>query len=162
MDRDKTVLAGICGIFCGTCPHYLAPRLDDRARLEEMARDQGRGVEEEVCQGCLSDRVADSCRDCAAGFRDCAAQKGVTWCFQCGEFPCGRLRDFVPVHVVNGIVHHQRIIENLEFMRERGVEAWVDREDKAGRCPGCGQPVYWSALSCPHCGNGLERPGAKG
>lgn len=162
MDPNKTSLAGICGIYCGDCPSYLAPRQGDSARLEEMARDQGREVEEVVCQGCLSNRVAAACRGCAAGFRDCAAEKGVTWCFQCAEFPCDRLRDFIPVHVVNGIVHHRRIVENLEFMRESGVEAWVEREDAAGRCSHCGRRVYWSALNCPHCGSDLGRSVTKG
>ena len=159
MDRNKTDLAGICGIYCGTCPSYLAPLQGDRERLAQMARDQGRDVEEVVCRGCLSDRVAAKCRDCAAGFRSCAGERGVTWCFECQEFPCSRLERFIPIHVVNNIVHHQRILEHLEFMRDHGVEAWVDREDRAGRCPGCDEPVYWSALDCPHCGNDLGRAG---
>ncbi|MBU4399143.1 MAG: DUF3795 domain-containing protein, partial [Planctomycetes bacterium] len=33
------------------------------------------------------------------GFRTCAAQREVTWCFQCGEFPCDRLRAFSTEHV---------------------------------------------------------------
>jgi len=156
MDPKKTELAGICGIYCGTCPSYLAPLQGDRDRLEKMARDQGRPIEEVVCRGCLSDQVAVRCQDCAHGFRACASEQGVTWCFECGEFPCDRLEAFIPVHVVNGVIHHERILEHLEFMREHGVEAWVDREDEAGRCPECREPVYWSALTCPHCGAGIR------
>jgi hypothetical protein len=149
--ESKERLAGICGIFCGDCPKYLAPRLGDRETMEVIGRETGFNPEDQVCDGCLSDRVALECRDCKHGFRDCAAERGVTWCFECAEFPCSRLEEFKEIHVVNGISHHRFVVEELRFMKDNGVGPWVDRKTRASLCPECGRGVYWHSLACPSC-----------
>ena len=151
MNQDARQLAGICGLYCGTCPSYLAQQKNDIARLAEQSRLKGIPVEEVICNGCHSDRVAPRCVNCAAGFRQCATEKNVMWCFQCDEFPCQRLRDFRDVHVVNGISHHEHVIEDLQYMKEHGVEQWVEEQEKAGRCPQCGEMLYWFVRECPNC-----------
>ena len=155
MDRkeQKRELAGICGIYCGTCPKYLAPRQGDTAEVQKMARDAGVTAGEVRCDGCLSGHVYRDCVDCRHGFRRCAREKGVTWCFQCAEFPCARLESFKDIHVVNGIWHHKKIVDHLQFMKEYGVEKWVDKEDAEGACPRCGKVLYWYARECPGCGH---------
>ncbi|MEJ2738887.1 MAG: DUF3795 domain-containing protein [Dehalococcoidia bacterium] len=45
------------------------------------------------------------------------AKKKITWCFQCDEFPCTRLEDFLNIHIVNGISHHAHVIDNLQYMK---------------------------------------------
>lgn len=150
-------LVGICGIYCGTCPKYLAPRDGDEEYLQEASRKSGLPVAEIHCDGCLSDNLYPTCRDCSHGFRRCAAEKGVTWCFQCPDFPCARLRDFLPVHVVNGVSHHALLVEELAFLKERGVEAWLQKKDREGRCPACGKTLYWHVRQCPACHGPIER-----
>ncbi|MBW2311331.1 MAG: DUF3795 domain-containing protein [Deltaproteobacteria bacterium] len=49
--------------------------------------EKGIPVEPIGCDGCLSERVSPHCVDCRHGFRRCAAEKKVTWCFECPEFP---------------------------------------------------------------------------
>ena len=114
--------------------------------------------EEIRCDGCLSDNVFPSCRDCRHGFRRCAEEHKVTWCFQCREFPCPRLRSFLPIHVVNGVSHHARLIEELEYLQAHGIEKWVEKQDNAGRCPHCRKVLYWYARECPACQFPIERP----
>jgi hypothetical protein len=75
----------------------------------------------------------------------------VTWCFQCREFPCPRLWDFRDVHIVNGISHHAHVIEDLQYMKEHGMEQWVEEQERAGQCPNCGKRLYWFARECPTC-----------
>jgi len=112
--------AAICGLFCETCPQYPVD-----------------------CEGCLSDKLAPHCRDCKHGFRDCAREKGVTRCFECNEFPCERLERFKHVHVVNGISHHEQVVEDLQYMKDFGVEKWVAEKREENRCMKCGSLILW-------------------
>lgn len=145
-------LTGICGLYCGDCPYYLAPRQDDQAQLAALSRAGGLPAEELICDGCLSDRVAPECRACKHGFRACAAGHGVTWCFECHEFPCARLEEFSREHVVNGVCHHARVIADLAYLREHGPAAWVATQEKRSDCPSCGRRGYWFSTKCAACG----------
>lgn len=122
---EATQSAGICGLFCGTCPMF-----------------------PEECHGCLSDKLAPHCRACPNGFRQCVKAHGVTRCFECGDFPCERLHAFLDTHWENGISHHAGVIENLERMKAVGVAAWVDEETAKARCPHCGKVKAWNKQEC--------------
>ncbi len=155
--EEKRRLVGICGIYCGTCPRYLAPRIQDDAYLKQTSRETGYSTEEIRCDGCLSEKVYPACIDCRAGFRRCAKEKNITWCFQCPDFPCQRLRDFLDIHIVNEISHHAKLIEELQAMKDQGIDAWIEKQEKAGRCRGCGKMLYWYDLQCSNCQNPIQR-----
>ena len=57
-------LIGKCGFFCGSCPTYISGK----------------------CLGC---RSAHNKGDCFTF--DCVDQKGITYCGQCGDFPCDEI-----------------------------------------------------------------------
>jgi len=156
-EQDGKQLVGICGLYCGACPGYLAYRENDVEELNRISQRVGIPVGEVRCNGCLSDRVLPQCVDCRHGFRGCAEDKGVTWCFQCPEMPCQRLRDFLDIHVVNGISHHAHVIDNLQYMKENGVEKWVKKQEEASCCPECGKKVYWFGRECPQCHTEIRR-----
>ncbi|MBO7711387.1 MAG: DUF3795 domain-containing protein, partial [Lachnospiraceae bacterium] len=119
-----------CGLFCETCPTFVSG----------------------ICDGCLSGHVAEACVECKHGFRDCAAEHSVTWCSQCSGFPCERLVKFRDCHVVNGISHHEHILEYVARQREIGVKAWVEEQEKANACPVCGSLMIWCERTCRNCG----------
>jgi hypothetical protein len=151
MRNDKTKLIGICGIFCGTCPYYLAPRENDLAQLKKLSQERDIPIEKIRCDGCLSDRIMPHCQVCKTGFRQCAQDKKVTWCFQCAKFPCQRLEGHLNAHIVDGVSHHIHIIDDLREIKERGTTHWVSKQEKAGVCKHCGKRLYWFARECPHC-----------
>jgi hypothetical protein len=151
MEQDAWKLAGICGIYCGTCPGYLAYRENDIEQLEKRAQRHGITIEEAQCNGCFSDKVMPSCVECRLGFRKCAREHKVTWCFECSDFPCQRLKDFSDIHIVDGISHHAHVIDELQYMKEQGIEAWLAKQEKGGRCPQCGKRLYWFTRVCPGC-----------
>ena len=151
MKTDAEKIVGICGIYCGTCPSYLAYRKNDTVMLEEMSQERGQSVEEMRCEGCLSNKVAADCVDCHPGFRRCAAEKQVTHCFTCDDFPCKRLKDFTDVHIVNSISHHEHIIEENAYLREHGIVPWVEKQEAAAKCRGCGETLYWHVRECGNC-----------
>lgn len=112
--------AGICGLYCGTCPSYP----DD-------------------CHGCYSDKVRSNCVECMPGFRTCTKERGIRYCFECTDFPCQRVLDFSKMHIVNGICHHENIINDLNEMKKIGVKAWVDKQTAENTCPKCGELMWW-------------------
>ena len=130
MRNNPENVVGICGLFCETCPTFA----------------------DGICDGCLSGHVAEACVECRHGFRDCAAEHGVTWCSQCSGFPCERLAKFRDCHVVNGISHHEHILEYVARQREIGVKAWVEEQEKANACPVCGSLMIWCERTCRNCG----------
>ena len=135
MNKYSTDIAGICGLFCGTCPSF-----------------------PEKCEGCLSNKVAAKCIECRYGFRACAKEKGVTRCYECSDFPCKRLDDFIPVHVVNGIVHHENVIEDLLLMKKIGVQNWVDKQVETHTCAACGEMILWHEAHTHKCRIGICPP----
>lgn len=157
MEQDVSKRVGICGLYCGTCPFYLAFRKNDMEYMQKMSQEKGFPVEELQCHGCQSDNVSVHCKDCVHGFRICAEKKHVKWCFECEEFPCQRLKDFSEVHIVNGIKHHEHVIDDLKYMKKHGIQEWVKIQDKKARCKGCGEVLYWFDLECPDCKLQAER-----
>ena len=142
-------LVAICGLYCGTCPQWLAYREKDVEQLERISQATSIPIEEIRCDGCLSDKIFPHCVQC--GIRECAGEKKVTWCFQCDDFPCQRLRDFTDAHIVNGISHHANVLEDLQYMKMHGIEQWAEEQERAGRCPQCGKRLYWYSRKCPKC-----------
>ena len=151
MTENKRHLVGICGLYCGTCPYYLAFRNTDTDTINRLSQSQEMPAEEVRCDGCLSGRTSKHCTECRHGFRECADNHGVTWCFQCEMFPCRRLKDFEDVHVVNGISHHETIIKDLEHMKKHGVDDWIGIQEERSKCSGCGTVQYWYDRECPTC-----------
>lgn len=149
--QDLKKLVGICGLYCGTCGIYLASRDNDAEQLSEISQGTGIPGDKIRCNGCLSDEVFPRCIECRHGFRQCAREKKVTWCFQCSEFPCHRLTLFRDVHVVDGISHHAHVIEDLQYIKDHGIEDWVKKQEKAGSCSECGKRLYWFSRECPQC-----------
>ena len=129
MKKVADHVAGICGLFCGTCPAY-----------------------PETCEGCLSDKLAEHCAICVPGFRNCARARHVTRCFACSEFPCVRLEQFGKEHIVNGICHHTHIIDNLQYMKDYGIDAFLDAQVHKTTCPECGEFIIWYETECRKCG----------
>ncbi len=133
--KDPEKVTGICGLFCKTCPSFA----------------------DGSCDGCLSDHVTGFCQICRHGFRICAQAHGITWCFECPDFPCERQKKFKDCHVANGISHHEHVMEDVERQRSIGLEAWVREQDDLNACPVCGSMTIWCEPNCPVCGAELSR-----
>ena len=129
MKKVSSEVAGICGLFCGTCPAF-----------------------PETCEGCLSDKVAEHCVDCVAGFRNCSREHEVLRCYECTEFPCNRLEKFSHEHILNGVCHHTFVIDNLRRMKEAGIATWLEEQTAQTTCPECGEFIIWYETTCHNCG----------
>ncbi len=68
MLSDEEAVVGICGIYCGSCPSYLAPRVGDAEQIRLIAERHGIPEAQVPCDGCHSGRVMKTCLECVHGF----------------------------------------------------------------------------------------------
>ncbi len=137
---------GYCGLYCGSCPSYLATM---EGKAVELGLDE--------CQGCKSKVLAPSwCAACT--LKACAREKGVDFCNACVDYPCQELEDFAKA---KDWPYHTEIYDNMTMIAQRGKEAWLGAMRERWSCSSCGKESTWWDLACTDCGNplhGYERP----
>ena len=154
--KDNKKFVAPCGLYCGACSIRVAHNRKDATLLAAMADGVsiylGHKVEADdlACEGCLSDVVSISCRECK--IRDCAATKGLTRCSECPDAPCELIKTFNN----DGLPHHAEVLKNIERQREVGVDSWLAEQAKRWRCPGCSAETDWYANKCHSCGADLS------
>jgi len=127
---DPSLIAP-CGMDCALC----------RAHLREKDRCLGcNGPDTAKPRSCLACRIWQ-CDDRGAG--------DGTFCFARPTFPCARLRHLDKRYRAN---YRMSMIDNLERIREIGVDAFVGLEREKWRCPGCGAVVCVHKTDCLRCG----------
>jgi hypothetical protein len=116
---DRGQLVAPCGIDCGNCALYLS-RYDPALMTRLVSR--GIAAERLPCAGCRS--VQGNCpvigETCATYV--CVAEKGVGFCFECGEFPCAKLN---PAADRAETLPHNLKVFNLCAIRRLGVDAFA-------------------------------------
>jgi hypothetical protein len=120
-----------CGMNCAICSAYLAYQHDVRSK----------GIGMPSCIGC---RPRD--RQCAFLKKGCElllADK-VTYCYECSGFPCERLERLDRRYRTR---FRMSMIQNLEYIRDNGINKFLVKEQEKWECPECG------GLICCH--NGL-------
>jgi hypothetical protein len=60
-NMDTESIVGICGLYCGTCPIFLAHRNNDIDQLKKLSKETGVPIEKVYCDGCLSSNVFSRC-----------------------------------------------------------------------------------------------------
>jgi len=125
---DEKQLAAVCGLYCGECNVYMASHGDKELQKRiavKVSETTGREVkpEEIQCEGCWGPLEIHWTPDCK--MLNCAKERGYRFCFQCEEFPCGKLVMFKDKH-------YPYVLDNLNRIREIGVDSWLS-EQKAKR-----------------------------
>lgn len=87
-----------CGVFCGGCPVYTR--------------------EKKPCQG--AELNSSRCEKCKT-FHLCCSEQGITHCFQCTNFPCGKFKEFTKRWLKYG----QNFIENQLFLKQVGNDEFI-------------------------------------
>jgi hypothetical protein len=132
---EETLIAP-CGMNCGVCISYLAMKHD----LNKQ------GFSKTYCPGCLPRG-----KDCAFLKKHCELLgKGlVRFCYECRGFPCSRLKALDKRYRTK---YHMGMVENLELIRERGMESFLENEGAKWRCPNCGGTICCHNGLCLNCG----------
>lgn len=112
---DKSLIAP-CGMNCGTCLAYLR--------------------EKNKCPGCrtCSDDKAVSVKRCIiikCSHLDKTASK---FCYDCEKYPCLRLKQLDKRYRTK---YRTSFIENLTYIKEKGIDEFIVFESQRRRCPEC-------------------------
>ncbi|MCX7745639.1 MAG: DUF3795 domain-containing protein [Clostridia bacterium] len=118
----KKDLTAPCGIDCFNCDLFELNL--DESKKEMYAKAFNLAVDHVACKGC---RVQGGCRlhwqSCETF--DCVKERGMEFCFECSDFPCGKL---MPCADGAGKYPHNMKLYNLCRMKQIGVEEWAERE----------------------------------
>ena len=125
------VLVAPCGMNCALCAGYLALRNDVRSKGFKMIN----------CVGCRPRN-----KKCAFLKGKCSKlSKGkLTFCYECSSFPCERLKTINERYKDR---YRMSMIENLNFIKENGLEKFIEKQEKTWKCHNCGELIS--------CHNGL-------
>lgn len=130
------VLIAPCGMNCGICSGYLALKNDVRSK----------GVRMPYCAGCRPRG-----KQCAFLKKRCnlLISGQIQYCYECDDFPCRNLQHIDKRYRTS---FRMSMIENLEDIRENGIEAFLKREEEKWRCPECGAVICCHNGICFSCG----------
>ncbi len=121
-----------CGMDCGLCMAYV--------------RDKNR------CPGCRAGDEGKSKSCLACTIRNCETLRSGESDFcsiDCERFPCPRLKRLDARYRTK---YRMSMLENLQAIRNVGVEAFVVSEQERWACPGCGGLQCVHTPECVYCG----------
>lgn len=136
--------AAVCGLYCKACRWFIAAR-EDPERLKILAAEFGFSEEEARCSGCRSEKRIPYCESCK--FFACAAGRGIDFCGECDEYPCGDLAAFQAERP-----HRIELWTNLARIRDAGCGQWLEEIRNHYTCPRCGTVNSAYDLECRKCG----------
>lgn len=122
---EKVKSTAPCGLDCFNCSaHEANITAEYRARAAVLF---GVAPEETSCRGgCRAVKGHCLWANGSCATYVCAEQKGVTYCFECDEFPCLRLAPSKD-SAVQDYPHNFKLF-NLCRMKAVGVESWAENE----------------------------------
>lgn len=136
----------------------LMPRKIDNIMFAPCGLDcmlcRGHLLRKKSCPGCLGsdENKSPSCISCA--IKICAKEKGLTYCYECGEFPCKQVKNINKRYETK---YHTKLIENLLYAKDKGVEAFLAMDKKRWTCGECGGVICVHDDECTECHTKLIR-----
>ncbi|MHB8107327.1 MAG: DUF3795 domain-containing protein [Candidatus Cryosericum sp.] len=135
--RIPVLMMAPCGMNCGVCAKHLRDR--------------------DPCLGCLA--IDRKLNHCEVGIKVCTERNaGATFCFDCAKYPCRRLRQ---LDLRYRTKYGMSMLENLDRIRELGLERFMAIENTRWVCPACGNPICVHDRRCYTCGAQYERTGGE-
>jgi len=77
----------------------------------------------------------------------CAAERGIDFCSECEEYPCGDLKQFQ-----SAMPHRVELLANLNRIRSAGYGQWLKEVRENYVCPECEAINSAYDLKCRKCG----------
>lgn len=130
-----SILIAPYGMNCALCSAYLALKNDLK----------GKGVKMTYCAGCRPRN-----KMCAFLKKPCSKLSNgkISFCFECGTFPCRRLKTIDKRYRSR---YRMSMIENLQFIREHRMKKFLEAQEKAWKCPKCGESICCHNGLCFNC-----------
>ena len=124
-----------CGMNCALCGAYLAFANGLKTEGHKLTR----------------------CAGCRPRNKKCAYLKGkceklrldkVTYCYECADFPCERLKHLDERYRRN---YDYSMIDTLRDIKSNGVESVLKAQRERHQCPRCGGVICIHNGKCYHC-----------
>ncbi len=132
-----------CGINCRVCTAYQSME----ANLNK------RGFHRTYCPGCVPRG-----RNCLHMGSHCELLRNgkVRFCYECAGFPCKRLKALDKRYREK---YRMNLIENLNDIRDKGMDGFLEKEKIKWRCPACGGVICCHSGECLRCSPPALRDG---
>jgi hypothetical protein len=100
------------------------------------------------CNGCLGDdsQKPDRCKSCK--IKNCAKENGITYCFDCTDFPCLKIKNLEKSFIKR---YNTSLIENSKKVQASGVTAFQITEHKKWKCSLCSGVISIHDKICSNC-----------
>ena len=124
-------LIAACGMNCGLCIGHLR--------------------EKKPCGGCFKkddENKPHQCRSCSIVNCELLAKTKSGFCYECTKYPCTRLKNLDKRYRTK---YRMSMIANLNFIRDNGMERFLENEALRWSCPECGEGVSVHRDTCLHC-----------
>jgi hypothetical protein len=125
---EKSQIAA-CGMNCGTCIGFL--------RTRNRCPGCRVNVEKPVTRVRCIVKNCDNLKETSSGY-----------CYDCGKFPCKRI---VQLDKRYRTKYNTSFIENLEMIRDKGMESFLRFEGSRRNCPECGYVLSVHKKNCLFC-----------
>lgn len=130
-------LIAACGMNCGLCIGYLR--------------------EKKPCGGCFKKNDLNKpnvCRSCAIVNCELLAKTESGFCYDCKKYPCARLKQLDKRYRTN---YGMSMIENLEFIKNNGMDKFLEYEQNRWTCNVCKSGVSVHRDYCLNCKTELKK-----
>jgi hypothetical protein len=120
-----------CGMNCGLCIGHLR--------------------EKKPCGGCFKKddkNKPNVCRSCSIVNCEYLTKNESGFCFECSLYPCLRLRNLDKRYSTK---YGMSMIENLLFIKEKGLENFLESEQEKWKCENCGSGLSVHRDNCLNC-----------
>lgn len=124
-----------CGMNCNLCRAYQFRELDANAL----------GFHRKYCPGCIP--RGQNCVFMKSAC-DIIGEGKVRFCYECDRFPCKRLKSLDKRYRTK---YHMSMIENLNFIQQKGMESFLASQQEMWACPTCKQARCCHEDLCLHC-----------
>ncbi len=124
-----------CGMNCSLCITYQFGENDFNKY----------GFHRSYCPGCIPRG-----KNCTY-MSDCCELLGkgkIRFCFECEAYPCKRLKTLDKRYRTK---YHMSMIDNLDYIRDYGMEAFLKNEDIKWKCQECGGRICCHNGLCMNC-----------
>ncbi|MHC6202479.1 DUF3795 domain-containing protein [Breznakiellaceae bacterium SP9] len=137
-DKIEAEILAVCGVNCLVCSAYLNKK--------------------NACPGCRAQETEHnrkSCINCAK--KKCAFDTGLRWCFECGQFPCLKIKRLNKRYGQNYGID---LVQNgLDARKDR--DSFLSEQRKQFICETCGGIIDRHHQKCSECGGDKRQHDAK-
>jgi hypothetical protein len=126
----KPELIAPCGMNCGICMAYL--------------RNSNK------CFGCRVYNINMPITRVRCKIKTCEyfQNSKTEFCFECNSFPCKNLRHLDKRYQTK---YQMSMIDNLNEIKQGGVDAFLEKQREKYKCPGCGGVISVHNRKCYDC-----------